>query len=386
MNNMNTSFKKLSALSLFVALLLPSASAFAVGNEATEEQDFSEFQSYYEVDFPALVTPEVISVELYQRENKGFAVLEKDTGRIEGYGVFELVEEESSLRGGKSSAVLDNKAWLFDGKYNRSLEFDLDADEGSAFIEVLANDAFETNSIHLELDQYVAVPHRVAVSAMVGNSWKTVLAERENYSSLLTFPATTSDQWRVEMKHSQPLRLLELDFDQEEYELPVIEVRWLARPGMTYRLYAEPRNYTSVGKKETGKLSGEDLDVAQGMVLEKMENPVFIEPDSDGDGVPDIKDNCVRLENKDQADINNNAIGDACEDYDGDYVLNINDNCPEHVNRNQRDEDGDGIGDECDGEESRITEQNPWLPWMAMGLVFLVVIALVVKTMKSKEE
>ena len=155
---------------------------------------------------------------------------------------------------------------------------------------------------------------------------------------------------------------------------------------MTYRLYAEPRNYTSVGKKETGKLSGEDLDVAQGMVLEKMENPVFIEPDSDGDGVPDIKDNCVRLENKDQADINNNAIGDACEDYDGDYVLNINDNCPEHVNRNQRDEDGDGIGDECDGEESRITEQNPWLPWMAMGLVFLVVIALVVKTMKSKEE
>src|SRR5262249_21222029 len=36
-------------------------------------------------------------------------------------------------------------------------------------------------------------------------------------------------------------------------------------------------------------------------------------PDDDGDGVPNIADNCVMVPNVNQADANGNGIGDACE-------------------------------------------------------------------------
>ena len=42
--------------------------------------------------------------------------------------------------------------------------------------------------------------------------------------------------------------------------------------------------------------------------------PVVVQAeDTDGDGVPDANDNCASIPNPDQADTNNNGIGDACE-------------------------------------------------------------------------
>jgi len=50
-------------------------------------------------------------------------------------------------------------------------------------------------------------------------------------------------------------------------------------------------------------------------------------PDEDNDGVADISDNC-NLYNPDQADINNDGIGDVCQDQDSDGVLDPLDQCP----------------------------------------------------------
>ena len=36
-------------------------------------------------------------------------------------------------------------------------------------------------------------------------------------------------------------------------------------------------------------------------------------PDADGDGIPDLSDNCVSVPNPDQADSDHNGVGDACE-------------------------------------------------------------------------
>jgi hypothetical protein len=41
------------------------------------------------------------------------------------------------------------------------------------------------------------------------------------------------------------------------------------------------------------------------------------EPDADGDGIPDDSDNCPEVENTDQADIDQDDIGDACDDEPG---------------------------------------------------------------------
>jgi hypothetical protein len=74
-------------------------------------------------------------------------------------------------------------------------------------------------------------------------------------------------------------------------------------------------------------------------------------------------DNCPALATPggEQADVNANGVGDACEDSDGDGiadddddadgdgVLDIVDNCPGVENADQLDVDVDGVGDACDG-------------------------------------
>lgn len=93
--------------------------------------------------------------------------------------------------------------------------------------------------------------------------------------------------------------------------------------------------------------------------------------DSDGDNIPDHKDNCPNVFNPirpvdggKQADADGDGIGDACDvcplvdgelcsipnadDRDGDGVPNGRDNCPDVFNPDQADSDGDGKGDACD--------------------------------------
>lgn len=71
--------------------------------------------------------------------------------------------------------------------------------------------------------------------------------------------------------------------------------------------------------------------------------------DTDDDGLGDVCDNCPTTANTDQSDMDLDGLGDVCdEDMDGDEVANTNDNCPLHHNTDQDDEDADGVGTACD--------------------------------------
>ena len=71
--------------------------------------------------------------------------------------------------------------------------------------------------------------------------------------------------------------------------------------------------------------------------------------DTDGDGIINGIDNCPLSYNPDQADMDDDGIGDICDgDIDGDGVNNDVDNCPFVPNPGQEDSNSNGIGDACD--------------------------------------
>ncbi|MBU0985248.1 MAG: thrombospondin type 3 repeat-containing protein, partial [candidate division Zixibacteria bacterium] len=81
--------------------------------------------------------------------------------------------------------------------------------------------------------------------------------------------------------------------------------------------------------------------------------------DGDNDGVGDVCDDCPDDYDPAQTDVDNDGFGDGCDncpddyntdqaDQDNDGTGDLCDNCPGIANADQGDADGDGIGDACD--------------------------------------
>jgi len=70
--------------------------------------------------------------------------------------------------------------------------------------------------------------------------------------------------------------------------------------------------------------------------------------DTDKDGILNGSDNCPYSANANQADMDDDGMGDVCDaDLDGDGVSNLTDNCLMTKNADQEDVNEDGIGDAC---------------------------------------
>ena len=90
----------------------------------------------------------------------------------------------------------------------------------------------------------------------------------------------------------------------------------------------------------------------------RMEMGALIRQDQDGDGILDANDNCILIPNPNQANLDDDAQGDACDgDIDGDNVTNVapihytngtsQDLCP-YVDATGNDNNQDGCIDEVE--------------------------------------
>ncbi len=233
-------------------------------------------------------------------------------------------------------------------------------------------------------DEQATLPKTISFAAVVNGEYKILVATKPlTNSSSIVFPETTAQEWMLTFTYDQPLSITELGLElSAESTVEQNTLQFLARPGSSYKLYADPAINIPIQTEEyvSFSLSGNPLTQP---LPKRMSNPFFQPPDRDADGILDQSDNCPSTMNSDQKDINRNGIGDACEDFDGDGEMNTTDNCPEHPNRAQQDNDGDGIGDQCDPDESRLTERLSWLPWLGILLGFGIVFGLLTITMRK---
>lgn len=353
--------------------------------QETQDVDLSAFRYMVEVEEPTLLVPTVLEVPVVGRDLQNKTVIVADgaggyqTAFFKTTTKYPEVPMTVAVDGGNAiSALTDNR-------FDTVEDFPF-TEEGINRVKLTfhanKNISITTSELHIVLAPNVALPETVAIQSGYGPETKVLVSKTALQTTVVRFPEVTASTFTVEFEVAQPLRLAELHFVQESAVLENETVRFLALPDMQYTIYIDPdRSFGSVATGGVSLTDNEGVVNAEGMLAKNMQ---YQPSDADEDGIPDTSDNCVSIPNPDQTDVDRNGRGDACDDFDRDGISTLKDNCPEKPNRDQRDTDHDGVGDECDVEESRLTEKNPWIPWMGMGIAVLVLLGLLVVSVQAK--
>jgi len=136
--------------------------------------------------------------------------------------------------------------------------------------------------------------------------------------------------------------------------------------------------------ENNARMGSKSLPVEFDITVNTYRNSIY-EDDFDDDFIKNDKDNCLKVSNTDQKDINYNNIGDACEDDDRDGIKNGIDNCPEDYNPDQLDGDKDGIGKKCDDRDGRFLEENKYITFMIAGIIGIIFIIGSIVLMRKKD-
>jgi hypothetical protein len=253
-------------------------------------------------------------------------------------------------------------------------------------IDVYSSEMFYSDSFTLFFDKHISYPTNIRVATIdeAGNE-KIIVPEKAFNQRAIIFPEEYADHYRIKLKYDHPLRINEIIFsDTKPPTTSQKFVRFIAKPGESYDIYYNTKTPVKMYAGEMPKLNiQKEANIIS--VKPSKNNLLYKKADTDGDGIVDNADNCVKVSNIDQQDLDKNGVGDACEDFDKDGVINTKDNCPDVPNHYQKDEDVDGIGDVCDGEESRFMEKYPWISYVVLAIVFVVVAGLIIKTLRNEE-
>jgi len=374
---------------LFLFFVIFNIALIANAQELSRQDSvINAYRSYKDIDYISINAPTVVEVPFADEfiERSEFIILDKTTNFFEPY----FLKQEMLLIGKTPvsiSANPDNNtaSQMNDNNTQTYADFSLPDDaQGQVQITLLGASPIISSALTVILDANVALPSFVEIRAFINGQNRIVVANRKMDQQTVYFPQTASNKWLITFTFAQPLRISELQLNQDHIKgLNTHDVRFLAQPSHSYRVYFNPDRVASAPVGEMGNLIfAENIFVIPAI---SQKNSKYVVADVDNDGVPDINDNCVFITNSNQQDINNNKRGDACDDFDQDGIINSKDNCLNNPNRAQEDLDSDNIGNVCDKEESRITERHVWVPWVGIGFAAIVLIVLFALTARQKK-
>ncbi|MFO0704137.1 MAG: thrombospondin type 3 repeat-containing protein [Patescibacteria group bacterium] len=379
-----------------IALLLTSKTVCA-----TQARNYiNSFGRYTEIaGIPSSNFPQVIDLTfIYSGQ---FAIVNNNTMSIEP--VYQYDEQQDKIKYDVTNSSFSNTTYpLSDDNQNTYVNFDINKDGGPSNIYTCIRSDISPSKIYVSgFDIYFSPnslrPEEYAVKGDRGldsDGLDKIINKTVYSTDTISFPSSGNQCYRIELYHSQPLRISEvrplISIDDQKYGLTKKHVRFLALPNNSYSYYYD---LDSQVKDYVIPMSNENLQYPVGNkvqnlklnILTSVPNPNYLPSDKDNDEVVDEFDNCPNTPNYDQADANHNGVGDACDDFDQDGVMNTHDNCPMIPNPDQANKDGDQYGDVCDNEESRVSEKYPWLPWVAIVIGFGVTGGVLFVNIKQNE-
>lgn len=348
------------------------------------------FQNVINVAPVSILVPTVVEIPIEETVYLGSSILVKESATgayITSYLHQTYTEPKIPLTVGSVPSDVNTRK-LSDGYYDDGVTYQVTEEgEGVVYLQVKTPQPITTSHLKLSLAPYVSLPKSIQIKARLNeiSSMQTIIAKKSLDGTMISFPEVTADYFEITLTYIQPLRITEIDFVQKTQKDRERTIRFLAQPNSGYQIFYDSDQRINVRTMEGGDLRS-DEGVLRLSDYVSVSNSQYVMADTDDDDIPDLYDNCVDVYNPDQADIDGNGRGDACDDWDRDGILNYMDNCPHHPNRNQLDTDGDGIGDVCDDEESRFTEKNPWIPWVGMGTAAFVILILFATVAKGTNE
>ncbi len=373
-------FRNSAALIVLAAVGVFSFNSSAV--KAATSPDVNDprtaFQRQAPLDIPGLKIPTVIELELpHQITNEVFIYHTTTQAFI---GTRFLTTTNNLLTPVRAQIATDEKpvmdaSPIIDRDTTTYLDLLPNAMSSSIILQYPKNSAI--SGIELQVAPNSSFGERISIYyADTATTRKPILVEDIIRSKSISFPTVESDTLYIQITHSQPIRLIDITTTSATGPTKRA-IQFLAQPGAQYVAYTNAIKVPQI--RATESIAVESSSPVK-VSLQFSINPLYVEPDTDGDGLIDSVDNCTSKANSEQADVDRNGVGDACEDFDADGIPNALDNCPSESNRNQVDTDGDTIGDVCDELDNRITERYGWLPWLGIGVAVGVLLFVVFRT------
>ncbi|MBU1063020.1 hypothetical protein KJ700_02515, partial [Patescibacteria group bacterium] len=283
---------KIFCLFFFVFGIVPMASAQEL-SQSSISSVISAFRSYKDVSNISINVPTVVEVPFLDDfiERFDFAVFDKTTNSFEPH--FFKQEINKTVFSVNTNPSINSANLMNDNNTQTYADFSLPENEQGHAQIVLSSVVPITSSVLTTLlDNNVALPSFVEIRAFVDGQSRIVVANQRMDQQTIHFPQTTSNEWTISFTFGQPLRISELRFNQDNITINARAIRFLAQPAHSYRIYFDSDRSVMAPVGEAGNLvSAEDIFVVSAILSQN--NPNYIIADVDGDGVADIRDNCV---------------------------------------------------------------------------------------------
>lgn len=303
--------------------------------QSTVNNILSRFMYYREIPKLNGSITQVVEVILPQVTTAGYssyALVEDETTTLQPYQIVTkaLKPTYKVYNVSKNNEAL-SEVYLSDNNMNTYYDFPLSSigSRDKVVLRFVYNQAITSQSLQLFFSSNGETPTSVTLKAINNDKENIIFAERPYSNGVFFFPKQTALIWEVTLNHSQPLRMLEANFLEEQQSIANIQsIRFLMRPGSPYILFSHPEGYVNTPYLESGDLNSVS-DVLSLSLPSELPNPLYRPADDDADGIANSTDNCPSVANPDQKDKNKNRVGDACEDFDKDGIMNSLDNCPD---------------------------------------------------------